>query len=146
MLAIVPEVVEQCQFVHWSPIPHGKEHCKRIKRRKTMLSSFKLKLCAQKWSLECFVQGRSPSRNDVRQLREWLTERVERLRRTYKSSERERDNTFMYAEQVIDVYNSAFHELTRQVQHINFICTLASSSSWRRSWTGSRCCRFHSHV
>ena len=65
----------------------------------------------------------------MRQLREWLTERVERLRRTYKSSERERDNTFMYAEQVIDVYNSAFHELTRQVQYINFICTVAISSS-----------------
>lgn len=75
------------------------------------------------------MQGRTPSRNDVRQLRQWLAERVERLRRTYKSSNSEGENTVMYAEQVIDVYNSAFHELTRQVQCNNFVCTVAISRS-----------------
>jgi hypothetical protein len=67
--------------------------------------------------MECFAQERTPRRGDVRQLREWLNERVDRLQRTYKGSSDNRDNIVMYSEQVIDVYNSAFHELTRQVPH-----------------------------
>eukprot|EP00892_Ulva_mutabilis_P006671 jgi/Ulvmu1/4376/UM002_0101.1 len=70
---------------------------------------------AREWTLSCLLDSKPCGRFDVRELREWIQSRLQRLSQRCAGQEDEQPARLKYAEQVVDIYNAAFQELTRQV-------------------------------
>lgn len=71
----------------------------------------------QEWSLSCLLDSRPSGRVDIRELRDWIQVRLQRLQQRCSGQDKRQPALFKYAEQVVDVYNAAFQELTRQVDN-----------------------------
>lgn len=83
----------------------------------------------QNWSLACLLDTRPCGRLDVWELREWVKTRLKRLKQRCGDQESGQPALVIYAEQVVDVYNAAFQELTRQV-HFNLLWLYVLLSSF----------------
>jgi hypothetical protein len=67
---------------------------------------------ARAWSVTTFTKTRPAGRQEARELRTWLRQQLDKIE---SKSRRDHCGALEYAENVVDVYNTAFHELTRQV-------------------------------
>lgn len=78
----------------------------------------------QKWVREAFVNGSPGGRKDATALRHWLADRIEQAQcdklAAGKGKARSLDASLQAAEAVLDSYNTAFHELTRQVRRQSY--------------------------
>lgn len=70
----------------------------------------------QAWSLGTFEKKVPSGRQDVLELQLWLRDQMLALKSTSQGTGDQSADLFAYAEKTLDLYNMAFHELTRQVR------------------------------
>lgn len=70
----------------------------------------------QAWSLGTFEKKVPSGRQDVLELQLWLRDQMLVLKSTSQGTGDQSADLFAFAEKTLDLYNMAFHELTRQVR------------------------------
>jgi hypothetical protein len=71
--------------------------------------------CVQAWAQDAFQCKQPTSRQDALDLRAWLHNQLSDLN---ASAAQEKEARLKYAEDALQLYNTSYHELTRQVLHL----------------------------
>lgn len=72
-------------------------------------------VCLQSWSQHTFPRKQPTGRQDALDLRAWLHSQLEALN-SNTQGHLDKAGMLHYAEKAMDLYNAAFHELTRQAR------------------------------
>lgn len=96
----------------------------------------------QAWSLGAFERQIPSGRKNVLELQTWLRDQMVTLNAAATVTGDQSADLFSYAEKMLDLYNMAFHELTRQVRPLaccpgscpeaDIVCRGLARPSWRR--------------